>query len=85
LRNAAGFAAEIRTVLAGMSDEDLMATWTLRYGDHLIAAAPRATLYRTLFFNHLVHHRGQLNVYLRELGIKVPGIYGPSADEPFGG
>ena len=83
LKNAAGFAAEIRTTLAAMSDEDLMATWTMRFRDHVVTAGPRATMYRTLFFNHLIHHRGQLNVYLRELDIKVPGLYGPSADEPF--
>ena len=40
-------------------------------------------LYRTMFLNHLVHHRAQLGVYLRLLKIPVPGHYGPSADEPF--
>ena len=85
LKTAAGFGAELRTVLAGLSDEDLMATWTMRFGDYVVAAGPKALQYRTMFFNHLIHHRGQLNVYLRELDIKVPGIYGPSADEPFGG
>ncbi len=44
--------------------------------------APRMLLYRTMFLNHLVHHRAQLGVYLRLLKIPVPGLYGPSADEP---
>ncbi|MGI4853501.1 MAG: DinB family protein [Janthinobacterium lividum] len=82
---AAGYAAEIRTELAAMSDEDLQKTWTLRFGDHTIAAIPRMLAYRTMFFNHLIHHRAQITVYLRELDIAVPGIYGPSTDEPFKG
>ena len=81
---AAGAAAEVRTKLASMSDEELQADWTLRFGEHIIATGPKYLLYRTMFFNHLLHHRGQLNVYLRLLDVKVPGIYGPSADEPFG-
>ena len=81
---AAGAAAAVRTRLASMSDEELQADWTLRFGEHVIATGPKYLLYRTMFFNHLVHHRGQLNVYLRLLDVKVPGLYGPSADEPFG-
>jgi uncharacterized damage-inducible protein DinB len=77
--------SKLRATLASISDEDLKADWTLRYGDHVITTAPRYKLYRVSFFNHLIHHRGQLNVYLRLLDVKVPGIYGPSADEPFGG
>ena len=84
LEVAAGAAAEVRTWLASMTDEDLHRDWTLRFGEHVIATGPKYLLYRTMFFNHLVHHRGQLNVYLRLLDVKVPGIYGPSADEPFG-
>ncbi len=81
---AAGAGAEVRTKLASMTDEELQADWTLRFGDHVIATGAKYLLYRTMFFNHLIHHRGQLNVYLRLLDVKVPGIYGPSADEPFG-
>src|ERR671913_214178 len=47
-------------------------------------AAPRVGVVRSLMLNHWYHHRGQLTVYLRELGVPVPAIYGPSADEnPF--
>ena len=42
---------------------------------------PRAAVLRTMIFNHTVHHRGQLTVYLRMTGAPVPGLYGPSADE----
>lgn len=76
---------KVRGALAGMSDEQFQEHWKLLFGDMLIADAPRLQLYRSMFFNHLIHHRGQLTVYLRLLDVKVPGIYGPSADEPFGG
>ncbi len=81
--HAAGAGAELRTLLAGLSDDDLQTDWTLRWGDNVIATGPRALLYRSMFFNHLIHHRAQLTVYLRLLDIPVPGLYGPSADEPF--
>jgi len=77
--------ASLREVLAAATDEELLQNWTLRFGDNVIATIPRHIAYRTMFFNHLVHHRGQLTVYLRLLDAKVPGIYGPSADEPFMG
>ena len=50
-------------------------------GEHVITKGPRALMYRNLAFNHLIHHRGQLTVYLRLLDVPVPGVYGPSADE----
>ena len=64
-------------------DEDLMASWTFRRGEHVIFTLPRAAAIRTLAMNHLLHHRGQLSVYLRLLHIPIPGMYGPSADEQF--
>jgi uncharacterized damage-inducible protein DinB len=76
-------AGEARAKLATASDEDLKKTWKLSFGDRVIIEAPRMALYRTMFFNHMVHHRAQLGVYLRLLKIPVPGLYGPSADEPF--
>lgn len=85
IRYAAGAGGEARTALAGLSDEALLEEWSLLFDGQLIRKASRAVCYRTMFFNHLVHHRGQLCVYLRLLDIPVPGIFGPSADEPFGG
>jgi uncharacterized damage-inducible protein DinB len=72
---------EARHALQSASDERLLANWKLSWGDKPIAEGPRAVLYRTMFLNHLVHHRGQLSVYLRLNEVPVPGLYGPSADE----
>jgi uncharacterized damage-inducible protein DinB len=75
-------ASECRAHLAAASDADLQINWRLSFGDRVFTDAPRMVLYRTMFLNHLVHHRAQLGVYLRLLKIPVPGLYGPSADEP---
>ena len=73
-----------RQVLGGATDTELMADWILMNGDQEIWRVPRVALLRTLMLNHSYHHRGQLTVYLRELNVPVPSIYGPSADEnPF--
>jgi uncharacterized damage-inducible protein DinB len=67
-----------------MDDGRLMETWRLMNGDRELLAVPRAGFLRAIMLNHWYHHRGQLSVYLRELGVPVPSIYGPSADEnPF--
>ena len=76
-------AAEARNHLAASSDDDLGKTWQLSFNGKVFVDQPRMVLYRTMFLNHLVHHRAQLGVYLRLLNIPVPGLYGPSADEPF--
>ncbi|MBV8513943.1 MAG: hypothetical protein JO260_01460 [Acidobacteria bacterium] len=75
--------AEAKSQLTAASDEQLKGEWRCLFGDREIVKGPRMVLYRTMFMNHLVHHRAQLGVYLRLLGIPVPGLYGPSADEPF--
>jgi uncharacterized damage-inducible protein DinB len=76
--------ARAREVLGGATDAELMADWVLMDGDQEIWRVPRVALLRTLMLNHTYHHRGQLTVYLRELNVPVPSIYGPSADEnPF--
>ncbi|RYY96471.1 MAG: damage-inducible protein DinB [Chitinophagaceae bacterium] len=67
--------------LSAATDEQLMANWTMRAGDQVYFTLPRIAVLRTYAFNHLVHHRGQLSVYLRLLGVPVPGMYGPTADE----
>ncbi len=76
--------AAARVALAGRTDAELMAPWTLRRGDREFFTMPKASCWRTFVMNHLIHHRGQLTVYLRELDVPLPSIYGPSADEqPF--
>ena len=71
-----------RSALAGKTDAEFMATWTLTRGGKAIFSMPKANVLRSFVLNHLIHHRGQLSVYLRLLDVPVPSIYGPSADEP---
>ena len=76
--------AKVKAALGGMDDAALMATWRLMQGERELVAAPRVAMLRSVMLNHWYHHRGQLTVYLRELGVPIPAIYGPSADEnPF--
>jgi len=75
------FTAEARAALVGASDELLMKPWTLLMGGQVLFTMPRAAVLRGFCFNHLIHHRGQLTVYLRLLGVPLPALYGPSADE----
>ena len=77
--------ARAKEVLGGMDDETLGETWRMVSGDRELFAVPRGALLRSVMLNHWYHHRGQLTVYLRELNVAIPSIYGPSADEnPFG-
>jgi uncharacterized damage-inducible protein DinB len=77
-------ASACRAALVGRTDAEMMAPWTLRRGAQAFFTMPKATCWRTFVMNHLVHHRGQLSVYLRLLDVPLPSIYGPSADEsPF--
>jgi len=72
--------AEARAAMSTATEEQLQVPWTLKHGDMVLWNAPRSVVLRQNI-NHLVHHRGQLTVYLRLLDIPVPSIYGPSADE----
>jgi uncharacterized damage-inducible protein DinB len=71
---------EARAALAAASDGDLDVTWSLKMGDRVLMADRRADVVRNTI-SHLVHHRGQMTVYLRMLDVPVPSTYGPSADE----
>jgi uncharacterized damage-inducible protein DinB len=76
--------AKAKQVLGGMDDATIMATWRMMDGEREVFALPRVALLRSIMLNHWYHHRGQLSVYLRELDVPIPSIYGPSADEnPF--
>jgi uncharacterized damage-inducible protein DinB len=76
--------AKAKRILGGMNDAAASETWRLMAGDRELLAIPRAAFMRTVMLNHWYHHRGQLSVYLRFLGVPLPSIYGPSADEnPF--
>ncbi len=63
------------------SDAEYAAMWTLKRGGQEVFSMPRIAVFRSFVLSHLIHHRGQLSVYLRLNGIAVPAIYGPSADE----
>jgi uncharacterized damage-inducible protein DinB len=63
------------------TDAEYLARWTLKRGTQEMFSMPRISAFRTLVLNHLIHHRGQLSVYLRMNNVPVPAIYGPSADE----
>lgn len=68
-------------ILDACSEEKLELEWTLKRGDFIISSTPKHAAIRHWTMNHLVHHRGQLSVFLRLLDIPVPGLYGPSADD----
>jgi uncharacterized damage-inducible protein DinB len=75
---------EARKALGSAKDSDFQIEWSLKRGDQVFFSAPRAVIVRQTI-NHLVHHRGQLTVYLRLIDIPVPSIYGPTADEKMPG
>lgn len=79
------FDAGVTRLKSAVADTDaatLSEHWTMRMGPRVLASEPRALLMRLMVINHLVHHRAQLGMYLRLLDVPIPGMYGPSADEP---
>ncbi len=74
--------AAARKALAEASDADFMKNWTLSAGGKKVFTMPRFAVLRGMVFSHIIHHRGQLTVYLRLLDVPVPSLYGSSADEP---
>jgi uncharacterized damage-inducible protein DinB len=73
--------AVTRAALAGISDAELMAPWALKREGKTMFSMPKAAVWRSFVLNHVIHHRGQLTVYLRMHDVPLPSIYGPSADE----
>jgi uncharacterized damage-inducible protein DinB len=73
--------ASAKTAIGKASDDDLQKTWTLLNGGTTIFSMPRIQVMRSMILNHVIHHRGQLSVYLRINQVPVPSIYGPSGDE----
>lgn len=67
--------------LEKIQDSILDEPWTMRNGETIYFTLPKEEVIRTWVFSHLCHHRGQLTVYLRLLGTKVPGMFGPTADD----
>ena len=74
--------ADARAALASADDALMMKPWTFKKDGVVVFTIPKVATMRTMVFNHLIHHRAQLTVYLRLNNVPVPGLYGPSADEP---
>jgi hypothetical protein len=68
-----------RKALGAVTGSVLNVQWTLKTGANVLWAAPRREVVRA-HLNHLIHHRGQLSVYLRMVDVALPSIYGPTAD-----
>ena len=79
------FQEKLDTAIADLektNDEEFKKMWTVKGGEQVYYHLPKAAAIRGWSFSHLFHHRGQLSVYLRLLDVPIPGMYGPSADEP---
>jgi uncharacterized damage-inducible protein DinB len=68
-------------LLKTQSEEQLLGLWRYRDGEKVVFEMPRVAVIRLIALNHLIHHRGQLSVYLRLLNIPLPSVYGPTADQ----
>jgi uncharacterized damage-inducible protein DinB len=73
-------AADARAAIESTTDDHLMTSWRLLAGGKVVMETPRYVVIQDTL-NHWAHHRGQMTVYLRLMGAKVPAIYGPSADD----
>lgn len=74
--------ASVRGLLSTLSDAELTAPWQLKRKGEVLLTVPRVAAFKSYVINHIVHHRGQLSVYLRLQDVPVPPMYGPTADEP---
>ncbi len=72
---------EAKTTLLKVDDKEFEKKWSMTHGDDILFTLPKKQVARLFCMNHLIHHRAQLGVYLRLLGIVVPATYGPSADD----
>jgi uncharacterized damage-inducible protein DinB len=74
--------SELQAAIAQAGESMLGQSWTIRAGDRVLLSLPKPQALRTVFLNHMIHHRAQLGVYYRLLDVPVPSLYGPTADEP---
>src|SRR6266508_4364473 len=88
MKSAADFLArfdgnvrEAREAIGAMSEEDLSRDFTVTRGGQVFFTLKKRVLLRRVLLNHLIHHRGQLSVYLRLNDVPLPNVYGPTADE----
>jgi uncharacterized damage-inducible protein DinB len=73
-------ARNARAAIAAIPDAAMLEPWTLKNAGAAIFTLPRAAVLRTFVMNHVIHHRGQLSVYLRLRDVPLPSVYGPTAD-----
>jgi uncharacterized damage-inducible protein DinB len=73
--------AAARAGLVSTGDAEMLTPWTFKNGGHVVFTMPRIAAIRSFIMNHMIHHRGQLSVYLRLKNVPLPSIYGPTADE----
>jgi len=71
-------------LLGEASEKSLGETWRLKIDGKVVFEMPRAAVLRTMILNHMIHHRGQMSVFLRLNDVPVPQVYGPTADESMG-
>lgn len=76
-----GHLSSARAALVGRTDAELLATWSFSVEGKEIFTMPKVAVLRSFVMNHMIHHRGQLSVYLRLQNVPLPSMYGPSADE----
>jgi uncharacterized damage-inducible protein DinB len=70
-----------RDKIAEQTDSAFLSPWTLKQGGQEMFTMPKIAVVRSFVMNHIIHHRGQLTVYLRLRNVPLPALYGPSADE----
>ena len=75
-----GVVTKARQVISQAQDSVMSKPWSLKAGEQTLATLPKAVAMRMIVMNHLIHHRGQLSVYLRIRDVRLPSIYGPTAD-----
>lgn len=73
--------SDVRRRLVTMADQEFLAPWTLTKGGTAIFSMPKLAALKRFLLHHVIHHRGQMTVYLRLQGVPLPPIYGPTADE----
>ncbi|MEO7086594.1 MAG: DinB family protein [Gemmatimonadaceae bacterium] len=76
-----GGVARFQEAMRSATSDALKEVWTLRAGPRVVLERQKGELLRFMMMSHMIHHRAQLGVYYRLLGVPVPGVYGPSADE----
>jgi uncharacterized damage-inducible protein DinB len=83
LKNFDDNIAGTRQLIAAAGDSEMLARWSLKRGGQEMFSMPRLAALRSFVMNHMIHHRGQLTVYLRLQNVPLPPVYGPTADEAF--